>query len=78
MTSGKVLIVDDDAEIRGVLTDYLGSHDYEARAVDSGAAMRRPSRPSCRTWCCSISRFPARTACRSPAICASATASESS
>jgi two-component system phosphate regulon response regulator OmpR len=40
MTIGKVLIVDDDAEIRSVLTTYLGSHDYEAVAVDSGAAMR--------------------------------------
>jgi two-component system phosphate regulon response regulator OmpR len=40
MASGKVLIVDDDAEIRSVLTEYLGSHDYEAVAVDSGAAMR--------------------------------------
>ncbi|HET9024264.1 MAG TPA: response regulator [Burkholderiaceae bacterium] len=40
MSSGKVLIVDDDAEIRSVLTTYLGSHDYEAVAVDSGAAMR--------------------------------------
>ena len=40
MSSGKVLIVDDDAEIRSVLTTYLGSHVYEAVAVDSGAAMR--------------------------------------
>jgi two-component system phosphate regulon response regulator OmpR len=40
MTSGKVLIVDDDAEIRTVLTEYLTSHDFEAVAVDSGAAMR--------------------------------------
>jgi two-component system phosphate regulon response regulator OmpR len=40
MKSGKVLIVDDDAEIRTVLTEYLASHDYDAVAVDSGAAMR--------------------------------------
>jgi len=40
MKNGKVLIVDDDAEIRNVLTEYLASHDYEAVAVDSGAAMR--------------------------------------
>jgi two-component system, OmpR family, response regulator len=40
MSSGKVLIVDDDAEIRRVLTEYLGSHDFDALAVDSGAAMR--------------------------------------
>jgi two-component system, OmpR family, response regulator len=40
MSSGKVLIVDDDAEIRRVLTEYLGSHDYDALAVESGAAMR--------------------------------------
>ena len=40
MSSGKVLIVDDDVEVRNVLTEYLASHDYEAVAVDSGAAMR--------------------------------------
>ncbi|MGZ8272805.1 MAG: response regulator [Burkholderiaceae bacterium] len=40
MSSGKVLIVDDDVEIRNVLTEYLASHDYEAVAVDSGLAMR--------------------------------------
>jgi two-component system phosphate regulon response regulator OmpR len=40
MSSGKVLIVDDDAQIRTMLTEYLVSHDYEAVAVDSGAAMR--------------------------------------
>jgi two-component system phosphate regulon response regulator OmpR len=40
MSSGKVLIVDDDVEIRNVLTEYLASHDYDAAAVDSGAAMR--------------------------------------
>ena len=40
MSTGKVLIVDDDAEIRRVLTEYLASHDYEAVAVDNGGAMR--------------------------------------
>lgn len=40
MSSGKVLIVDDDAEIRRVLTEYLTSHDYEAVAVANGPAMR--------------------------------------
>jgi two-component system phosphate regulon response regulator OmpR len=46
MSSGKVLIVDDDVEIRNVLTEYLASHDYEAVAVDSGAAMRDALRTS--------------------------------
>jgi two-component system phosphate regulon response regulator OmpR len=40
MKSGKVLIVDDDPNIRSVLTEYLAGHDYEAVAVDSGVAMR--------------------------------------
>jgi two-component system phosphate regulon response regulator OmpR len=40
MSSGKVLIVDDDADVRRVLTEYLGSHDYEVTAVSSGDAMR--------------------------------------
>jgi two-component system phosphate regulon response regulator OmpR len=40
MSSGKVLIVDDDSQIRTMLTEYLVSHDYDVVAVDSGAAMR--------------------------------------
>jgi len=40
MNSGKVLIVDDDADVRRVLTEYLGSHDYQVTAVASGDAMR--------------------------------------
>jgi two-component system phosphate regulon response regulator OmpR len=40
MSSGKVLIVDDDSQIRKMLSEYLVSHDYDVVAVDSGAAMR--------------------------------------
>jgi two-component system phosphate regulon response regulator OmpR len=40
MSNGKVLIVDDDAAIRRVVTEYLGSHDYEVTAADGGEAMR--------------------------------------
>ena len=40
MSNGKVLIVDDDVAIRRVVTEYLGSHDYEVTAADGGEAMR--------------------------------------
>ena len=35
-----VLVVDDDADVRRMLVEYLGSHDYEVTAVASGAEMR--------------------------------------
>lgn len=38
--SGRVLIVDDDAAVRDMLTEYLASHGYEVAAVDCGPAMR--------------------------------------
>lgn len=40
MSSGKVLVVDDDADVRRVLTEYLGGHDFDVVAVASGEAMR--------------------------------------
>jgi two-component system OmpR family response regulator len=40
MTSGRVLIVDDDAEVRGMIAEYLATHGYEVEAADSGEAMR--------------------------------------
>lgn len=40
MTNGRVLVVDDDAAVRAMLVDYLGSHGYEMREAADGAAMR--------------------------------------
>jgi two-component system phosphate regulon response regulator OmpR len=40
-TGGEVLIVDDDAEVRAMLCEYLGAHGYAVVDADSGAAMRR-------------------------------------
>jgi len=36
----RVLVVDDDAAVREMLTEYLASHGYEVAAADSGPAMR--------------------------------------
>jgi two-component system phosphate regulon response regulator OmpR len=36
----RVLVVDDDAEIRRMLTEYLSGHAFEVTAVDGGVAMR--------------------------------------
>jgi len=38
--AGRVLVVDDDASLREMLGEYLGSHGYDVSAVASGAAMR--------------------------------------
>ena len=40
MTSGRVLIVDDDREVREMLAEYLASHGFEAETAGSGAEMR--------------------------------------
>jgi DNA-binding response OmpR family regulator len=40
MSSGKVLVVDDDPEVRGMMVDYLTSHGYEIAQASSGESMR--------------------------------------
>jgi two-component system phosphate regulon response regulator OmpR len=40
MSSGRVLIVDDDASIRRMLSEYLGAHDFEVSAVRNGDELR--------------------------------------
>ena len=39
-SSGRLLIVDDDASVRELIVEYLSQHRYDVRAADSGAAMR--------------------------------------
>ncbi|MBW7903333.1 MAG: two-component system response regulator OmpR [Rhodocyclaceae bacterium] len=41
MSQKKILVVDDDARLRDLLSRYLGEQDFLVRAVDSGAAMDR-------------------------------------
>ena len=36
----RVLVVDDEAEIREMLTEYLNSHGFEVMAAHSGKSMR--------------------------------------
>ena len=36
----RVLVVDDDADVRRMLVEYLGAHDYAVSAAGSGAQMR--------------------------------------
>ena len=40
MSSGKVLIVDDDPAVRGMMSEYLATHGFEVAEADSGDAMR--------------------------------------
>lgn len=39
-TTGHILVVDDDPEIRGLLREYLEQHGFRATAVPDGHAMR--------------------------------------
>jgi len=39
MSLAKILVVDDDVDVRRVLTEYLGNHGYAVHAVGDGAAM---------------------------------------
>jgi len=36
----RVLVVDDDADVRRMLVEYLGAHDYEVAAASNGTEMR--------------------------------------
>jgi len=40
LSSGRVLIVDDDQAVRDMLTEYLASHGYEVAQADGGKTMR--------------------------------------
>jgi len=39
-SAGKVLIVEDDLQVRSMLCDYLSAHGYEVSQADSGGSMR--------------------------------------
>jgi two-component system phosphate regulon response regulator OmpR len=39
-SKGRILIVEDDASVRGMLAEYLRTHDYEVAEADRGTAMR--------------------------------------
>jgi DNA-binding response OmpR family regulator len=40
VANASVLVVDDDADVRRMLVEYLGSHDYEVAGVANGSEMR--------------------------------------
>ena len=40
MANASVLVVDDDADVRRMLVEYLGSHDYVVTGVANGTEMR--------------------------------------
>jgi two-component system phosphate regulon response regulator OmpR len=40
MASATVLVVDDDPDVRNMLVEYLGAHDYQVDAAANGAEMR--------------------------------------
>ncbi|MBU2358755.1 MAG: response regulator, partial [Alphaproteobacteria bacterium] len=37
----RIVVVDDDPELRSLLTRFLAEHGFETRAVDGGAALDR-------------------------------------
>ena len=40
MSSARILIVDDDADVRRMLLEYLGGHGYDVAAAANGDQMR--------------------------------------
>jgi len=40
VSSGRLLVVDDDPTVRAMLVEYLGGHHYDVRSAESGVAMR--------------------------------------
>jgi two-component system OmpR family response regulator len=40
VANAKLLVVDDDADVRRMLVEYLGAHDYEVDSAANGAEMR--------------------------------------
>jgi DNA-binding response OmpR family regulator len=38
--TGRLLVVDDDPNVRAMLVEYLSGHRFDVQAVDSGSAMR--------------------------------------
>ncbi|MBS1133521.1 MAG: Response regulator receiver domain, partial [Burkholderiaceae bacterium] len=40
MSSARILVVDDDADVRQMLVDYLGTHGYDVVAAANGTQMR--------------------------------------
>jgi two-component system phosphate regulon response regulator OmpR len=40
VASANVLVVDDDSDVRRMLAEYLGAHDYHVEAAGNGAEMR--------------------------------------
>ncbi len=65
MSTGKILVVDDEADIRGLLKEILSDEGYDvdvaANAGQARASRARRPRP---TWCCSTSGCPTPTASR--------------
>ena len=49
----KVLIVDDDREIRDLLARFLRKHGLRVETVADGRAMARALKPGGSTWWCS-------------------------
>ena len=53
MSAGKILVVDDDPQIRRVMKATLVGHNYEVIEARTGEdALASDLRARCRTWCC--------------------------
>ena len=61
-TGTRVMIVEDDREVRETVADYLASQGFEVRQAGDGNAMRKLSAAKCPSSCCSTCGCPGRTA----------------
>ena len=78
MSAGRVLIVDDDRDVRDMLAEYLTTHGYEVAQADGGAAMRTALERGVPDVVLLDVGLPGEDGLRSRGTCASATTSASS
>ncbi len=63
MSAARILVVDDESEIRGLLKEILADEGYEVDVAADAAEQRAAAvRNTIPTWCCSISGCPTPTA----------------
>jgi DNA-binding response OmpR family regulator len=49
----RLLLVDDDAELRGLMTEFFGSHGIDVETAQDGAQVSPAPSKTGTTWCCS-------------------------
>ena len=62
MSNARILVVDDEADIRDLVQEILSEEGYEVETAGNAAEARAACAPQLPTWCCSTSGCPTPTA----------------